>query len=108
MIAADQARLRLLVVDDGAGPGRGRVVYRGHDGYRPTAAQIAHVRAAYPTSLGPASRVRAERCDVDHFKERPEGRTVETYKARAMEKLGLTTRVDVVRYAADRGWLTGG
>lgn len=36
-----------------------------------------------------------------------ESRTVETYKARAMEKLGLQTRVDVVRYAADRGWLTG-
>ena len=32
-------------------------------------------------------------------------KTVETYKARAMEKLGFKTRVDVVRYAADRGWL---
>jgi DNA-binding NarL/FixJ family response regulator len=32
-------------------------------------------------------------------------RTVETYKARAMEKLGLSSRVDVVRYAADQGWL---
>src|SRR3954454_11034821 len=80
MIAHDHARLRLLVVDDGDGdgPGRGRVVYRGHDGYRPTAEQIAFVRAAYPTSLGPASQVRAERCDVDHFKEWPDGMTVET------------------------------
>jgi DNA-binding NarL/FixJ family response regulator len=34
-----------------------------------------------------------------------EHRTVETYKARAMEKLGLKTRVDVVRYAAEKGWL---
>jgi len=33
-------------------------------------------------------------------------KTVETYKARAMEKLGFKTRVDVVRYAANRGWLT--
>lgn len=32
-------------------------------------------------------------------------KTVETYKARAMEKLGFRTRVDVVRYAADQGWL---
>jgi DNA-binding NarL/FixJ family response regulator len=32
-------------------------------------------------------------------------KTVETYKARAMEKLGFRSRVDVVRYAADRGWL---
>lgn len=35
-------------------------------------------------------------------------RTVETYKARGMEKLGLTTRVDLIRYAVQRGWLTGG
>jgi DNA-binding NarL/FixJ family response regulator len=33
-------------------------------------------------------------------------KTVETYKARAMEKLGFRNRVDVVRYAADQGWLT--
>ena len=33
-------------------------------------------------------------------------KTVETYKARAMEKLGFKTRVDVVRYASSRGWLS--
>jgi len=33
---------------------------------------------AYPTSLGPASQVRAERCDVDHFDEWPDGATIET------------------------------
>jgi DNA-binding NarL/FixJ family response regulator len=32
-------------------------------------------------------------------------KTVETYKARAMEKLGLQSRADVVRYAVQRGWL---
>jgi DNA-binding NarL/FixJ family response regulator len=32
-------------------------------------------------------------------------KTVETYKARAMEKLGFHSRVDVVRYATDQGWL---
>ena len=32
-------------------------------------------------------------------------KTVETYKARAAEKLGLRTRVDIVRYAFRRGWL---
>lgn len=32
-------------------------------------------------------------------------KTIETYKARAMEKLGLTSRVDIVRYAAREGWL---
>lgn len=32
-------------------------------------------------------------------------KTVETYKARMAEKIGLRTRVDIVRYAARRGWL---
>jgi DNA-binding NarL/FixJ family response regulator len=34
-------------------------------------------------------------------------KTVETYKARSMEKLGLDSRVDVVRYASQQGWLQG-
>lgn len=32
-------------------------------------------------------------------------KTVETYKARAMEKLGLRSRVDIVRVARQQGWL---
>ncbi|RRR75865.1 MAG: DNA-binding response regulator [Candidatus Viridilinea halotolerans] len=32
-------------------------------------------------------------------------KTVETYRARAMEKLGLTSRSALVRYALERGWL---
>lgn len=32
-------------------------------------------------------------------------KTVETYKARAMEKLRLTSRVALVRYAVQQGWL---
>jgi DNA-binding NarL/FixJ family response regulator len=34
-------------------------------------------------------------------------KTVETYKARALEKLGLQSRADLVRYALQRGWLHG-
>ena len=30
---------------------------------------------------------------------------VETYKRRSMEKLGLDSRAEIVRYAIDRGWL---
>ena len=33
-------------------------------------------------------------------------KTVETYKARSMDKLGLRSRVDIVRAANERGWLT--
>ena len=32
-------------------------------------------------------------------------KTVETYKARTAEKLGVRTRVDMVRYVAAQGWL---
>jgi DNA-binding NarL/FixJ family response regulator len=32
-------------------------------------------------------------------------KTVETYKSRVAEKLGLRSRVDIVRYAARQGWL---
>jgi two-component system, NarL family, response regulator NreC len=32
-------------------------------------------------------------------------KSVEVYKARAMEKLGMKTRIDVVRYALLKGWL---
>ena len=32
-------------------------------------------------------------------------KTVETYKARGAEKLGLRTRAEIVRYGASRGWL---
>jgi DNA-binding NarL/FixJ family response regulator len=31
-------------------------------------------------------------------------KTVETYRARAMEKLGLQSRADLIRYAAQQGW----
>lgn len=32
-------------------------------------------------------------------------KTVETYKARSMQKLGLRGRADIVRFAVDRSWL---
>lgn len=32
-------------------------------------------------------------------------KTAETYKARALEKLGLRTRSDIVRHGAARSWL---
>jgi DNA-binding NarL/FixJ family response regulator len=35
-------------------------------------------------------------------------KTVETYKARSMEKLGLSSRAGIVSYAVGRGWLTDG
>lgn len=34
-------------------------------------------------------------------------RTLETYRARALQKLALKNRADIVRYAAAQGWLLG-
>jgi DNA-binding NarL/FixJ family response regulator len=34
-------------------------------------------------------------------------KSVETYKARAMEKLGFASRVDLIRFALSMGWLEG-
>lgn len=33
-------------------------------------------------------------------------KTIETYKTRSMEKLHIRSRVEIVRYAAGRGWLS--
>jgi DNA-binding NarL/FixJ family response regulator len=35
-------------------------------------------------------------------------KTIETYRARAMDKLGLQGRASLVRYAVQQGWLTSG
>ena len=35
-------------------------------------------------------------------------KSIETYKARAMDKLGFRSRVELVGYAVEKGWLAGG
>ena len=50
------------------------------------------------TALGNTSKEAARRIDVGV-------KSVETYKARGMEKLGLRSRTELVRYAAAQGWL---
>ena len=32
-------------------------------------------------------------------------KTIETYKTRSMDKVGLRSRTDIVRYAYHQGWL---
>jgi hypothetical protein len=71
MVADEGARLRLLVIDETTG----RLVHRAVDAYRPTAEQIAHVRAEYVYSTGPGSQVLAGRSDVDHAIPHPDGLT---------------------------------
>lgn len=50
-------------------------------------------------ALGYANKEIATRLDLSV-------KTVETFKTRSMEKLGLHTRVDIVRHAMQRGWLS--
>ena len=50
------------------------------------------------TALGHTNKETARRIDVGV-------KSVETFKARGMEKLGLKTRAELVRYAAAQGWL---
>jgi DNA-binding NarL/FixJ family response regulator len=50
-------------------------------------------------SKGHTNREIASRLDVST-------KTVETHKARAMERLGLASRADIVSYAVNSGWLT--
>jgi hypothetical protein len=72
MVAAEGAKLRLLVVEETTG----RLVHRAVDAYRPTAAQVAQIRSEYVYSVGPGSQVLAGRTDTDHAVEYPEGETV--------------------------------
>jgi DNA-binding NarL/FixJ family response regulator len=50
-------------------------------------------------ALGHSNKEIASELDVS-------AKSVETYKARGSEKLGLKTRADIVRYAASQGWLS--
>ena len=56
------------------------------------------IEVAQLLTRGHINREIAEQIDVSI-------KTVETYKARIMEKLGLRSRADLVRYAIRRGWL---
>ena len=56
---------------------------------------------ARQTAAGHSNKEVAARLDLSV-------KTVETYRARAMEKLGLRGRADLVRYAVQQGWLQGG
>jgi len=71
LIAREQAKLRLMVIDEQSG----RLLYRAESSYRPKPAQIAHVRAAYVYSTGPGSQVLAGRTDTGHIPAWPEGPT---------------------------------
>ena len=53
-----------------------------------------------PVALGFTNKEVARQLDIGV-------KSVETYKARGTEKLGLKTRAELVRFASTQGWLTG-
>jgi DNA-binding NarL/FixJ family response regulator len=59
------------------------------------------VEVARLTAAGHSNKEIAARLDLSV-------KTVETYRARAMEKLGLAGRAELVRYALQQGWLKDG
>ncbi|MDB4942047.1 MAG: hypothetical protein JWP97_1581 [Labilithrix sp.] len=75
-----------------------------------------------PSSGPPRSGVRLSEREVEVLRLIAEGhamkeiaaslvvstRTLETYRARAMDKLGFRTRAEIVQYALSRGWLKSG
>jgi DNA-binding NarL/FixJ family response regulator len=82
-----------------------------------TSAVLGKLARARPPSDGPSLDLSDRETEVlqliaqGHSNKEIAGRlkisikTVETYKARSMEKLGLTGRADIVRFALQKGWL---
>lgn len=72
----------------------------GQKGVRPSMPELTDREAEVLklTALGFTNKETARRLDVGV-------KSVETYKARGLEKLGLGTRAELVRYAAAQGWL---
>ena len=67
---------------------------------RPPAAELSEreVEVLRLTATGHGNKSIAARLNIGV-------KTVDTYKARAMEKLGFRSRVEVVRYAIGKGWM---
>ena len=66
-----------------------------------TALSEREVEVAQLTAAGHSNKEIATRLELSV-------KTVETYRARAMEKLDLKSRADLVRYAVQQGWLQDG
>ena len=83
-----------------AGQVVGRVAQIAQRGSPAGAAELSEreTEVLHGIAQGHSNKEIAVRCEISV-------KTVETYKARAMEKLGLRNRAELVRYAADKGWL---
>jgi DNA-binding NarL/FixJ family response regulator len=66
-----------------------------------TALSEREVEVARLTAAGHSNKEIATRLEIGM-------KTVETYRARAMEKLALKSRAELVRYAFQKGWLQDG
>ena len=92
MVAAGQVYLaptiaRTLIHDPPAAP-------------NPAESKLSERESAVLKQLARGHAVKRIAADLDVG-----ARTVETYRARAMTKLGLKTRADIIRHAVQQGWL---
>ena len=71
LAAQENATWQRILTD----PATGQVLDVGRNRYRPPAALRDHLRAAYPTCVGPGCRQPAHRCDLDHLVPFPAGPT---------------------------------
>ncbi|MFT0875403.1 response regulator transcription factor [Rhodopseudomonas palustris] len=85
-----------------AGQALGRVVHAAPTNLGETS-QISHLSARELDVLRLASVGHSNKVISAKLQVGP--KSVETYKARAMEKLGFTNRVELIRFALDMGWL---
>lgn len=69
-----------------------------HDDAHGTKLSSREIEVLQLTASGHSNKAIAARLDIGL-------KSVDTYKARAMAKLGFHSRVDVVRYALGKGWL---
>lgn len=106
--AADELPRAIRAIHDGgvyldpavAGHVVGRVAQGGSRAVVPGTADLSEreTDVLHGVAQGHSNKEIAARCQISV-------KTVETYKARAMEKLGLRSRTELVRYAAGNGWL---
>jgi len=78
----------------------GAFVRRPNDGGQAISVELSEreIAVIQLTAAGYSAKEIATQLDLS-------AKTVETYKARAMDKLGLLSRADIVRYAVQKGWL---
>ena len=98
VVATDGIYIDPLIAGRLVGP----AAHKAQDARAPAAAELSEreIEVLRLTAAGHSNKTIATSLNIGV-------KTVDPYKARAMGKLGFRNRVEVVRYALGKGWLTG-